>query len=536
MDRHDTASACLMLRVAARLCRRPTLLARLAWVAMRTERYALAIDSLREAASATPAAPSNWRALAGIYAELKYPQAARHCADAALRARPADAGAHVALAAAHRIEGCDDSALAELRFALSCPCSRRMSAVAYLKLADLYMDRADRDEMIACCLRAIEQDPTASLAYFQLAHAGYYTDHAYAHLETMERHCRNAHLAPDERANFHFALGFAYDQHDCYERAFYHFTRGNGLAKRHFDPRRAMQDVDRRINVFTAERIQDLSRYGSQDDRLIVVAGMPRSGTTLVEQILDSHTQIVGLGERSEIFDATEAFARELSWTGKPYPECIAYLTSDVIERVSRQMLASLRRGATNARRIVTKRPDDFAEFGLMRILFPRATLVHCRRHPVDTCLSCFMQNFREVPYASRLTHLEAYYRGYRRLMQHWMSLPGGRKIHEILYEELVFTPDSAIRSLLDACDVPNEDACVTFFKNTRPVGTASVWQVRQPIYTRSVGRWRHYAPFLGPLLRLLPDGQVDSMNTSRRISRRGSERHPPVPVWSVSE
>lgn len=471
--------------------------------------YALVVASLRKAIAGAPNR-SYYVALAEMYLDVECPLAARACADAALSLNPSSPTARLAIAAADRLQGRDDLAFANVRAALSCASSRRTMALAQLRLADLYVDHASRDEMIKCCIRAAELDPTNVLPYFRLAHAGYYSERSHPHFDAMERLCRSRRLGREPRATIHFALGFAYDQHAHYEAAFSHFKRANDLRSPKFDARSAIRDVDRRVKAYALDRIEDLSRYGSQDDRLIVVVGMPRSGTTLVEQILDSHPQVAGLGERPEFFESTRAITRELAWARRPYPECLEYLTADSVQRVSQQTLSSLTEAVpSGARRVVTKRPGDFLDIGLIRILFPRATIIHCRRHPVDTCLSCYMQHFDEVPYASRLTHLEAYYKQYTRVMDHWNSVPEALRIIDVCYEELVQSPDSSIPMLLDACNLARDDRCFEFFKNARPVATSSVWQVRRPIYKHSVGRWKHYAPFLGPLIRLLPDDHL---------------------------
>jgi hypothetical protein len=320
------------------------------------------------------------------------------------------------------------------------------------------------------------------------------------HIGRMELLVRDHRTPRESKARLHFALGLIYDRQGRWEEAFSHITRANKCREKRFRPRAASSEADRRIAAFSSERINELSRHGSQSDAVVFVVGMPRSGTTLIEQVLDAHPDITGLGERLDIYDAVRTVAERLRWARTEYPECLEFLSPEIIEGLSEEILGAFMKAAPGARRVVTKRPNDFWELGFIHILFPRARIIHCRRHPADTCLSCYMQDFLEIPYASRLEHLAAYYRQYERIMSHWYHTIPPHTIYPIEYEQMVSDSHTSILDVLKACGVEYSEECLAFFTNTRQIKTASMWQVREPIYKRSVGRWKNYQQFLGPL------------------------------------
>jgi hypothetical protein len=256
------------------------------------------------------------------------------------------------------------------------------------------------------------------------------------------------------------------------------------------------------IAQFTASVVESGAK-GSDSPLPVFIVGMPRSGTTLVEQILASHPQVYGGGE---LRDLKEMVSQVWNSSGNslspgqtplvPEPPAIRCLADGYL----RQRLA-LSRGAL---RTTDKMPTNFYYLGLIALMFPNARILHCRRDPLDVCLSCYFTNFRDPPlYASDLEDLGFYYGHYQRLMEHWRKvLP--HSILDVQYEELIENQEAVSRRMVEFCGLSWDDRCLEYYKSDRPVQTCSVWQVRQPIYSTSVGRWKHYAQHLDPLVQAL--------------------------------
>jgi hypothetical protein len=232
---------------------------------------------------------------------------------------------------------------------------------------------------------------------------------------------------------------------------------------------------------------------------------MPRSGTSLVEQILASHPQVGGVGERKEIALMTKSLPEWIA-SSEPYPRCVERIDMDIANRLADQYLQTMETVSGGATRVADKMMTNYLHLGLIAILFPQARLVHCRRDPLDVCLSCYFQNFSHRPaHTFDLGDLGFYYRQYARLMDHWRdNLP--LDLFEINYEQLVEDQEPQTRRLLNHCDLPWDPQCLEFHRTTRVVQTASSWQVRQPLNNRSVRRWVHYDRYLQPLRDALGD------------------------------
>ncbi len=249
------------------------------------------------------------------------------------------------------------------------------------------------------------------------------------------------------------------------------------------------------------ERVRGL---GLDSERPVFVFGLPRSGTTLVEQILASHPQVFGAGETRLARDHFEALPAAMG-RDEPAMACLARLDSAAIQHVGQRYLDRLHALNGTALRVVDKMPDNYIYLGWLAALFPEARFIHCRRDLRDIAVSCWMTNFRQIRWANDPDHIASRFAEYRRLMDHWRTvLPV--PLLEVDYEDTVADLEGVARRLLAWCRLDWEPACLEFHKSDRPVRTASVTQVRQPIYTRSVARWRHYEPALGGLfVRLVP-------------------------------
>lgn len=309
-------------------------------------------------------------------------------------------------------------------------------------------------------------------------------------------------LASRSHYGLYFTAGQLYDDIGDYDRAFDFFRRGNEIKPRTYDRAFAEKQFDAVTTTFTKALFERLSGIGSDSRRPIFIVGMPRSGTSLTEQVIASHPGVTAAGELREIQSIANALP-ELMDVTTPYPECVPELTRESAAKAAGQYLDFLAELAPDETlRVTDKMPQNFMHLGLIALLFPNARIIHCNRNPLDTCLSCYFQNFAAsgLQFAYDQDNLAHYYRLYRRLMAYWReALP--LSIHELHYERLVSDPELEIRRMLEFCDLPWDDACLDHTRSGVRTLTASYDQVRQPIYTKSKQRWRHYKKHLKPLI-----------------------------------
>ncbi len=368
-------------------------------------------------------------------------------------------------------------------------------------VAGVYRALGRLAEAEAAYRRAIALEPDYGEAYQGLAETVRFAP-GDAFIERVEAALRQPGLTPLARAYLHFAAGKYGDDVGSWDDAFAHYREANALAARPFDAAAFTRQV-RDIIYHYAEPLPAPHGTAAAFSPLFVV-GMPRSGTSLAEQILASHPDVFGAGEVHDI-DALVNEAGRMTRADAPFPAAVAGLDGAQRNALATGYQARIEaRMGADRRRHVDKLPLNFVYLGFIFTLFPDARVVHTVRHPLDTCLSCYFQHFTNGQnYSFALDTLASFYRDYRRLMQHWAMLYPGR-ILELRYENLVEQPRRHIERLLAHCGLTFDPACLQFHENRRSVTTASFGQVRQPIYTSSVGRWRHYARHLEPLARVL--------------------------------
>ncbi|MGO8738755.1 tetratricopeptide repeat protein [Rhodoblastus sp.] len=324
-------------------------------------------------------------------------------------------------------------------------------------------------------------------------------------LAQMESLARREYLSDNDRLQLDFALGKAYADLKEHKSSFEHLLRGAAAKRRKlaYDEKEAFAFFDRIERVFSKKLIKEKAG-GDPSSRPIFVLGMPRSGTTLVEQILASHPMVHGAGELMALHDCIA----ELDASGAPFPERIAALDGGGLRQLGSAYLQKLARIAPEGERVTDKMPSNYYYVGLIHLILPNAKIIHTCRDPIDNCVSCFSKLFsQEQSHTYDLGELGRYYRRYERLMTHWRKiLPKGAFL-DIGYEEVVEDLEGQARRILDFCRLPWDAACLEFHKTDRPVRTASASQVRQPIYRGAVGRWKAYESFLGPLLEALESG-----------------------------
>ena len=314
----------------------------------------------------------------------------------------------------------------------------------------------------------------------------------------------NSAIATHDRALLNFALGQLGDRLGQFDMAFDAISVGCELSPATYDPVATERRFQGLRDFFTDERFAELARSTVRSERPVFIVGVPRSGTSLVEQILDSHPDVAGAGELVEI----QSIERELG-VGEA-PQRLAETRSEDLDPFAERYMHLLDQFDAAAVRFTDKLPANFERLGLIALLFPGARVIHCMRDPLDTCLSCYFQNFRfRNAYSFSLEHLGHYYAQYVTLMQHWhavLPLP----MLDVRYESLVEHPSETIAGMLEFCGLEWDDRCVAFHDNPRIVATVSADQVRRPLYASSVGRAAHYSHRLKPLVHALQVQGVD--------------------------
>lgn len=353
------------------------------------------------------------------------------------------------------------------------------------------------EEAEAMFRRALEIDPRKSFAWAPIADLRRMTREDHDWLDGVMR-LVEAGVPPLEEASLQFALGKYFDDVSDFAGAFKHYQRGNELHRQlatPYDQVARTAFVDDTIGVFTQRRLAQSPEGASDSRRPVFVTGMMRSGTSLVEQIIAAHPQAAGAGELDFWPDVTRRHERALR---RDVPNAA------LIGEVAGSYLRSLARRSQGAQRVVDKSNFNADCLGLIHLTFPHARVVYVRRDPVDTCLSCYFAQFANtLNFTTDLADLTHYYLEHHRLMMHWRSsLPAGTLL-EVSYEDLVADQESWSRKIIEFIGLPWDPRCLEFHKTERPVMTASNWQVRQRIYSRSVGRWKNYEKFIGPLLEL---------------------------------
>jgi len=322
----------------------------------------------------------------------------------------------------------------------------------------------------------------------------------------LEGLLKKSELSESNREEIHFALGKLYDTEGDYDSAFAHFRKANEIRPNRFNPQRHAATFTVLMEVFSAEFLAGKPRATIHSERPLFIVGMPRSGTSLVEQILASHPAVYGAGELGEMGGLVGELAAG-RYGKRGYPDCFRGLTQKVLDRLAKKYLDRLEQLAPEAQCVTDKMPQNYQHLGLISMLFPGVRIIHCTRDPRDTCLSIYFQHFFEnITFANNLEHLGRYYRQYERLMRHWqrvLDLP----ILEVPYESLVEDPEKWSRRLIEFTGLPWDERCLDFYKTRRTVATSSYDQVRRPIYKSSVGRWRHYKNYISPLIEALELG-----------------------------
>ena len=418
----------------------------------------------------------------------------------AVRLVPSDPRQLCSLASGLQLQGHLEEALAvcdqALALAPSLPAAISRQASILERQGNFEAAMAKLEPLLKC----EQPDPGAVLAYARLSpHMGRTAEG----IALLEEQLAGNWLSEARQDKVHKLLAKLYDSSDDYKRAFAHNSRAHALRKARFNPDAHDAHVNQIIASQDTAALESVCGKGDLSERPVFIVGMPRSGTSLVEQILASHPDVYGAGELSNLPELAASLA-SITDSGSHYPTRLATADRVQIQAHARRYLERLAQLNPDALRVTDKLPHNFLYLGVIQTLFPNARVIHIHRDPLDTCLSCHLQDFSSAhAYAYDLKHLGRYYLAYARIMDHWrqtLRMP----LLEISYEHLVANLEGGSRELIKFCDLSWNDRCLRFHETRRTVTTPSYEQVRCPIYASSVGRWHHYDEWLGPLIETL--------------------------------
>ena len=370
----------------------------------------------------------------------------------------------------------------------------------HLSLGHVYKTTGEQEQSVASYHKAIKHYEMFGEAYWSLANLKTY-NFSNKEINSMELQITKEDLPEREKVHFLFALGKAYEDLKDYKRSINFYNEGNDLnrGRSSYDPK-AVEAISKRIKKFFNKKfIKDKSDSGDLSPDPIFIVGLPRSGSTLIEQILSSHSKVEGTMELPNMLN----MARRLGSGTKDqtsYPEILSKLSTSEIESLGKQYISETKMIRSEFPFFIDKMPNNFSHIGLINLILPNAKIIDARRDPLDTCFSCYKQLFaRGQMFTYDFNELARYYVNYIKLMDHWDEvLPG--KVYRVFYENIVENQEDETKNLLEFCNLPFEENCLRFYETKRAVKTASSEQVRQPIYRKSIHHWKNYEPFLKEL------------------------------------
>ena len=366
------------------------------------------------------------------------------------------------------------------------------NARVYLSLGHVLKTLGRRDECEKAYEDAIKHFYLSGEAYWSLANLKTYM-FSDDQIKNMENALQED-MHPDELIQMHFALGKAYESRKDYAASFNNYQKGNWNQRKKIDYNSENQKIltDEQIDFFTTNRDLLNKHVGHSASDPIFILGLPRAGSTLIEQILSSHSQIEGTQELPNILTTSKKIRMQNETVG--YPQNILNLSNNEFIKLGKDYIEDTRWARSSKPFFIDKMPNNFFHIGLIKLILPNAKIIDARRNPLDGCFSCFKQYFAKGQHFTYdLDDIARYYKDYLRLMDFWNSLYPDA-IYTAQYEHIISNPETEIKSLLKYCNVDFEDSCLEFYKSNRPVKTASSEQVRQPIYKSGLDYWKNYS------------------------------------------
>ena len=472
----------------------------LAKIAFENKHYSEAEVFLRHAASNAPDYARIWVDLTNVYRELDQLDDALLSATKVLELAPEMAETHILYAGVLGTNGRHDEAIRAYEKALQIAPNK---PGALCGMAHHQKTVGQTEASIATYRQCLKIKPDHAEAYWSLANLKTFQFND-AEIATMQA-LLSDELKDESRVQIHNALGLDRESRCDYDTAFSHYAQCNRLRRKSesYDPVETESRFDQIIEVFNDEFLSGNDGVGNTDASPIFIVGLPRSGSTLIEQILASHSQVDGTHELNDLARIVRSIRRPQKKKSR-FPDTVQELSADAWQKIGEDYIESTHRFRAGAPHFIDKNPNNFTFIGLIRLALPNARIINARRHPLDSCFGTYKQLFASgQPFSYDLTELGEYYVQYLRLLDHWHQLLPGFVL-DVHYEQVVADLETQVRRILDFCGLPFETACLRFHETDRAVKTASSEQVRRPIYSSSVNLWRHYEQHLGELVEIL--------------------------------
>jgi tetratricopeptide (TPR) repeat protein len=472
------------------------------------ERYPDAEVLLQQAVKVTPGFSRAWSDLCTTQMEQKKFEDVMKSANRLIKLRPHAPEGYIWLATAYSSAGRHEDAVEYFDKALEIAPDH---VGAMCGKGNSCRTIGDQDGAIEAFRRSIETKPLHAEAYWSLANLKTFRFED-QEVDDMLALLGDERIPPEGQVQLNNALGLEFDGRKEYGRSFEFIDRGNKLRREQefYDRIENEERIDLTIEAFSQQFLEDNAGHGDPDPAPIFIVGLPRSGSTLLEQILSSHSMVDGTHELADL-GAMIQHNRKLTGLQKfhadetrRYPITIANLDADGFKSLGSEYIERTRRHRGDRPFFTDKNPNNFVHVGLLQLILPNAKIINARRHPLDSCYGSYKQLFASgQPFTYDLVEIGEYYLQYQRLMDYWHEvLPG--KVLDVQYEKVVADLESQVRRILDYCELDWEDSCLRFHETSRSVKTASSEQVRRPIYSSSVNTWRHYEPHLGVLIETL--------------------------------
>ncbi len=470
-------------------------------IAMEAHRYKAAQKLLERATELVPGLAVGWTDLANVHLKKDHYDEALEMVQRAIDVDPGFAHAYVVRGNIQTRAQRHEESLLAYQQALDV---NPVNVGALSGMGHVLKTIGRQEEAIKAYRKCIQAHPAYGEIYWSLANLKTFEFNA-EEIKIMERLIDDEYLPDEPKVNILVSLGKQYENEKNYDKAFEHYRLGNDLRREHeiYDPVQTQVVHDRIIKVFSKEFFSQTSGFGNQDASPILIGGLPRSGSTLIEQILASHSMVEGTMELPDLSRTIGELSKRTPGRGE-YPEAVLNVNSEQAAALGREYLDATSRYRTDKPYFIDKMPNNFASVGFLKLVLPNARVINARRHPLDSCLGSYKQLFfKGQSFTYDQYEIGQYYLQYQRLMDHWHeTLPGA--VLDVHYEQMVQDQEAQTRRILDYLGLPWEDQCLRFYETERAVNTASSEQVRQPIYTKALNFWRNYESHLGELIEIL--------------------------------